>query len=153
MFIDATMQTNIKEATIPFEHVIEGLDGGENRNTNTRYEILNQDFIIQNGGEITTNIDMLADIASYQDARLSVADEIQSDGEREEQDYSIILYIVKEGDSLWKIAKEFGSTIDDIKRTNGIEDENLIMPGQKLFIPRYIKMSISSKETPMIINA
>lgn len=153
MFIDATMQTNIKEATIPFEHVIEGLDGGENRNTNTRYEILNQDFIIQNGGEITTNIDMLADIASYQDARFSVADEIQSDGEREEQDYSIILYIVKEGDSLWKIAKEFGSTIDDIKRTNGIEDENLIMPGQKLFIPRYIKMSISSKETPMIINA
>ena len=153
MFIDATMQTNIKEATIPFEHVIEGLDGGENRNTNTRYEILNQDFIIQNGGEITTNIDMLADIASYQDARLSVADEIQSDGEREEQDYSIILYIVKEGDSLWKIAKEFGSTIDDIKRTNGIEDENLIMLGQKLFIPRYIKMSISSKETPMIINA
>lgn len=153
MFIDATMQTNIKEATIPFEHVIEGLDGGENRNTNTRYEILNQDFIIQNGGEITTNIDMLADIASYQDERLSVADEIQSDGEREEQDYSIILYIVKEGDSLWKIAKEFGSTIDDIKRTNGIEDENLIMPGQKLFIPRYIKTSVSSKETPMILNA
>lgn len=96
---------------------------------------------------------MLADIASYQDARLSVADEIQSDGEREEQDYSIILYIVKEGDSLWKIAKEFGSTTDDIKRTNGIEDENLIMPGQKLFIPRYIKTSVSSKETPMILNA
>lgn len=153
MFVDATMQTNIKATTIPFEHVIEGLDGGENRNTNTRYEILNQDFIIQNGGEITTNIDMLADIDSYQDARLSVADEIQSDGEREEQDYSIILYIVKEGDSLWKIAKEFGSTIDDIKRTNGIEDENLIMPGQKLFIPRYIKTSVSSKEAPMIINA
>lgn len=153
MFIDTTMQTNIKETTIPFEHVIEGLDGGENRNTNTRYEILNQDIIIQNGGEITANIDMLADIASYQDARLSVADEIQSDGEREKQDYSIILYIVKEGDSLWKIAKEFGSTIDDIKRTNGIEDENVIMPGQKLFIPRYFKTSVSSKETPMIMDA
>ena len=114
---------------------------------------MNQDFIIQNGGEIATNIDMLMDIDSYQDTRLSVMDEIQSDGEREAQDYSIILYIVKKGDTLWNIAKEFGSTIDDIVRANGIEDPNVIMPGQKLFIPRYVKVSVSSKETPMISNA
>ena len=153
MFIDATLQISNKEATIPFEFVVDGLEGGENRNTNTRYEILNQDFIIQNGGEIATNIDMLMDIDSYQDTRLSVMDEIQSEGEREAQDYSIILYIVKKGDTLWNIAKEFGSTIDDIVRANGIEDPNVIMPGQKLFIPRYVKVSVSSKETPMISNA
>ena len=153
MFIDATLQISNKEATIPFEFVVDGLEGGENRNTNTRYEILNQDFIIQNGGEIATNIDMLMDIDSYQDTRLSVMDEIQSEGEREAQDYSIILYIVKKGDTLWNIAKEFGSTIDDIVRANGIEDPNVIMPGQKLFIPRYVKVSVSSRETPMISNA
>ena len=61
-------------------------------------------------------------------------------GEREEEDYSIIMYIVKKGDSLWKIAKAFGSTVEDIARTNGIEDENLIMPGQKLFIPHYTRV-------------
>lgn len=38
---------------------------------------------------------------------------------------------------MWKIAKRFGSTIDDIVRANGIEDENKIDVGQKLFIPRY----------------
>ena len=77
----------------------------------------------------------------------------KSEGEREAQDYSIILYIVKKGDTLWNIAKEFGSTIDDIVRANGIEDPNVIMPGQKLFIPRYVKVSVSSRETPMISNA
>ena len=153
MFIDATLQINNKDATIPFEFVVDGLEGGENRNINTKYEILNHDFIIQNGGEIATNIDMLMDIDSYQDTRFSVMDEIQSNGEREAQDYSIILYIVKKGDTLWSIAKEFGSTIDDIVRTNGIEDPNIIMPGQKLFIPRYVKVSVSSKEAPMISNA
>ena len=153
MFIDATLQISNKEATVPLEFVVDGVEGGENRNINTSYEILNQDFIIQDGGEIAVNIDMLMNIDSYQDTRFSVIDEIQSEGEREAQDYSIILYIVKKGDTLWNIAKEFGSTVDDIVRTNGIEDPNIIMPGQKLFIPRYVKVSVSSKETSMINNA
>ena len=54
------------------------------------------------------------------------------------------MYIVKKGDTLWKIAKMFGSTVDDIARTNGIEDENLIMPGQKIFIPHYTKVPVST---------
>ena len=77
---------------------------------------------------------------SYKTSNLNVIDEIQTNGEREEEDYSIIMYIVKKGDTLWKIAKKFGSTVDDIARTNGIEDENMIMPGQKLFIPHYTKV-------------
>ena len=51
-----------------------------------------------------------------------------------------MMYIVKKGDSLWKIAKDYGSTVEDIIRTNGIENENLIMPGQKIFIPHYTKV-------------
>ena len=51
------------------------------------------------------------------------------------------MYIVKKDDTLWKIAKEFGSTVDDIVRANGIEDENLIQPGQKLYIPKYVKIA------------
>ena len=47
------------------------------------------------------------------------------------------MYIVKKGDTLWKIAKKYGSTIEDIVRTNGIEDENMIYPDEKLYIPRY----------------
>ena len=41
------------------------------------------------------------------------------------------------------IAKQFGSTVDDIVRTNGVEDENLIMPGEKLYIPKYVKTPAS----------
>ena len=44
---------------------------------------------------------------------------------------------------MWKIAKQFGSTVDDIARANGIEDENMIFPGQKLFIPKYVKTGIT----------
>ena len=49
------------------------------------------------------------------------------------------MYIVKKGDTLWNIAKSFGTTMDDIVRSNGIEDPNKLVVGQKLFIPRYVK--------------
>ena len=51
-----------------------------------------------------------------------------------------MLYIVKKGDTLWKIAKEFGSTVDDIARTNGIENPDVIQVGQKLYIPKFVRM-------------
>ena len=49
----------------------------------------------------------------------------------------MILYIAKPGDSLWKIAKKFNSTVDELARMNGIENENEIIIGQKIYIPKF----------------
>ena len=113
-------------------------------------EVANQDFIIQEGEEVLANIQMKMNTMLDKNININTIDEVQTNGEREEQDYSIIMYIVKKDDSLWKIAKMFGSTVDDIARVNGIENENLIYPGQKLFIPRYKKKGVSSKQASMI---
>ena len=50
--------------------------------------------------------------------------------------FSIVLYYTKTEDTLWKIAKRFGSTVDEIVRVNSIENPDVIMPGEQLFIPR-----------------
>jgi LysM repeat protein len=44
-------------------------------------------------------------------------------------------YLVAPGDSLWKIAKAFGVTIDSIKSANALEADVVIV-GQKLEIPQ-----------------
>ena len=50
----------------------------------------------------------------------------------------MIIYCVKQGDSLWKIAKKFKSTVKEIANINEIEDENKINIGDKIYIPRAI---------------
>ena len=139
---ESDLQVDTRNVKIPFDYTMEGIEDGENSNTKMNIEIVNQDFIIQEGNIVTSNIDAKMDLQTYRIANMNVMNEIQTSGEREEEDYSILMYIVKKGDTLWNIAKEFGSTIDDIARANGIEDENLIYPGQKLFIPKYVKTGI-----------
>lgn len=134
---NSDLQVDTRTAKIPFDYAISDLDDGENMNSNMAIEVANQDFIVQDGGAVTANLDMLVNADTYRNTNMSIIDEIQTNGEREAEDYSILMYIVKKDDTLWKIAKRFGSTIDDIVRANGIEDENRIDVGQKLFIPRY----------------
>ena len=150
MLMGEDLQILIKKETIPFEYNLDNISDGDNLNIRTNIEIGAQDFIIQEGGEVLANVQMRMHTMLDKNVNINTIDEVQTTGEREEQDYSIIMYIVKKGDSLWKIAKMFGSTVDDIARVNGIEDENTIYPGQKLFIPRYKRKGMSSEQAPMI---
>ena len=137
IFQNSRTQIITKEAKIPFDYTIDNLEGGESLNTNSNIEIKSKDFIIQDDGDINCNIDAQTEISMYRIANINMIDNIEEGGEREEQDYSIVIYIVKKGDTLWEIAKEFGSTVDGIARVNGIENRDLIIPGQKLYIPKF----------------
>jgi surface antigen len=44
-------------------------------------------------------------------------------------------YTVKDGDTLWTIARQFGITTDSIKWSNGMSDADFVKPGTSLTIP------------------
>lgn len=46
-----------------------------------------------------------------------------------------ITYVVKKGDSIYKIAKKFGVTMQAIILGNNLRNPDLIYPGQVLYIP------------------
>ena len=49
---------------------------------------------------------------------------------------SILLYVVQPGDTLWKIAKRYNAPVELLKEVNQLKNPELILPGQKLLIPR-----------------
>ncbi|WP_163192882.1 DUF3794 and LysM peptidoglycan-binding domain-containing protein [Clostridium thermarum] len=48
---------------------------------------------------------------------------------------SVTIYVVQPGDTLWKIAKRYYTTIDEIARINNIDNVNCINVKDKLIIP------------------
>jgi len=64
--------------------------------------------------------------------------ELPDDEKKFAEQPSIIIYFSQPGDNLWKVAKKYYTTIDDIQRVNNLTDRDLINPGQQVIIPKRI---------------
>ena len=130
---------NSRVIKIPFEVSEENPSGTDRIDIETDIIIKASNFTIRNSEEIECEINMQIFTKTSKNLSMNIIDNIEAvDAEGANEDYdSLILYIVKPGDTLWKIAKEFNSTIDEIARMNGIENQNLINVGQKLYIPKF----------------
>ena len=125
----------MKKVTVPFEQTVE--DVAENCKMDTNIEVNSQEFLNQ-AGVVSANLNLSFETDSYRSAVIPVIDNITTTPQEELEDYSVIIYVVKAGDTLWKIAKRFGSTVDDIVRVNGIERPDKLNVGEKIYIPRYV---------------
>lgn len=60
---------------------------------------------------------------------------VPKEGEKPAKKSSITIYVVQNGDSLWKIAKKYHSTIDSLVQLNELESADSLRMGMKLIIP------------------
>lgn len=120
---------------IPFNYTqeIEGLK--ENSKMNTSIVPKFREFITDDT-EITAKIDLELNTNSYNLETVNVIDDIEETEDGEEHPYSMVIYFVKPGDTLWKIAKKYKSTVNDIARINELENPDKINVGMQLFIPK-----------------
>lgn len=136
IFLDiSSVGINTKKFEIPFEQSIDDIDN--NCKTNTEIEIAMQEIINQ-GGSLSINIDLKLKTTTYIETAIPAINNITEEEMDDMEDYSVIIYVVKPNDTLWKIAKRYGSTIDDIVRVNGIERPEKINVGEKIYIPQYV---------------
>lgn len=126
-----------KTERIPFNYEIEDNEISQSKILETELIIENQNIIIMSDGNVNAKIDLNFNLQLYKRETISVIENISAEEKTDNNQYSIIIYFVKEGDSLWKIAKEFDTTIDEIKEINELEDD-MIVVGQKLLVPRHI---------------
>ena len=126
---------NTKKVTVPFEQTVDGIL--ENCKIETNTEVNSQEFINQLG-TVNSNLDLNFETNTYRTTAIPVINDIVVEEQDDLEDYSVIIYVAKQGDTLWKIAKRFGSTVDDIVRVNGIEKPDKLNIGEKIYIPRYV---------------
>lgn len=139
MFLSSsTNRIDVKIQTLPFNYSLDCPGVLANSNLNTNIEIATQKFELMPDGSIEANIEMdvSADVSKM--IEIKVIDNVDLNENQDENIYSIVVYFVKPGDTLWNIAKKFRSTTNAIASVNGIEDENRINVGQQLFIPKFV---------------
>lgn len=104
-------------------------------------EIRQNDFVVRDGTiEMTVGIQF--NISEQKNKVLNMIEEVDMEESKDCNTYSMVIYFVKPGDTLWSIAKMFRSTVEDIARVNDIENINKIRIGQQLYIPRFCRNRI-----------
>lgn len=138
----AKMDTKLQK--IPFDFAMDISNINKSSQITTEIEIRTQDFIINQDGGIDSNIELQFNVNVSNNIDVKIIDGIEINEDINNEAYSMVIYFVKPGDTLWKIAKKFKSTVSDIVKVNEIENENKIDVGEQLFIPRFVKLNCKS---------
>lgn len=126
-----------KSINIPFNYTVESDKINNLSEVETNIKIITQDFTVTSDSSIDIKVDIEFMINIVNNRSIQVIEEVESDETRSLNNTSLIIYFVKQGDTLWNIAKRFSSTVEAIAQINDIEDENKLNIGQQLFIPNY----------------
>lgn len=133
---EGSSRVNVKNVIEPFDFAVTSPKIDTKVKLNTEISIAKQDFVVMSDSNIDMKIDLSFKLDITKEEEINIIDEISKTEALGRETYSIVIYYAKPGDTLWKIAKRFGSTVEDIVRVNNIENPDVIMPGEQLFIPR-----------------
>ena len=128
---------NSMKAVIPFQHTIEvkGIDENCSYEITPTLEEINTMMLDSEEIEVKTAISM--DVIVFRNVKEPIIIDVKEeelDEEKLQEMPGIVGYIVKEEDSLWKIAKRFYTTMDMIREMNDMEEDAEIKAGDRLLI-------------------
>lgn len=120
---------------IPFTQMMElkGVQENDDVDVSLRLEDMDFQMLSEREGELRATVTMEAAVTRQETAE--VVTDVALEEEMNCQPVpGAVIYMVQKGDSLWKIAKRYRTTVADIAAVNDIENPDLIYPGQKLLI-------------------
>ncbi len=141
---DNGVNIDTKTMSLPFTFNVDAPNVNQSSMVETQMQIKNQNFVVMPDGNIDISIDINFIMNISKMTSINLIDSINAEENRQIEIYSIIIYFVKPGDTLWEIAKRFRSTVEDIARVNNIENPDKLNVGQQLFIPRYVRNRVST---------
>ena len=125
----------ILERWIPFGQMMElrGVAEGDTADVQLRLDDLDFQMLSEQEGELRATVTMEAVVTRTETAEI-VKDITLEEETEQPATAGAVIYVVQPQDTLWKIAKQYRTTVEDILAVNEIENPDLIYPGQKLLI-------------------
>lgn len=132
-------QIDVRSEKIPFTHQVNSDLIGKDSLLDLDIEITSKDYEIRSDSSVSLNVNLefLIDVSQREDVNIVSDIKVEPIPEERNQSSSLVVYYVKEGDTLWKIAKRFRSTVDEIASVNSIENVEKLSIGEQLYIPKF----------------
>lgn len=140
--VQSENDVNSLKAEFPFSFELVDNNIINMSNIETEIRVISQKLDINEDG-ITISVEMEANAGVQNYETINFTQNLELQEPQNMDTYSMVIYFVKPGDTLWEIAKQFRSKVEDIARVNGIEDENKIRIGQQLYIPKFTRSQIT----------
>ena len=134
---EANTRIDTRNYILPFTFNIDNEQIDANKVVSTKTNCIGDEFVITSDGMIECKVDLEFELEMYNNANINMIDEIKLIENTEQSNPSMVIYIVKQGDTLWEIAKKYKTTMEEIISVNHLEDVDNLTIGQKLFVPRY----------------
>lgn len=135
--VDEPRPISSYKSTLPFKQTIETKGAAPDMRATIDYSIAHSAFSMLSGNEIEVRylVDVSLGIFDHKQLDIVVGASLE-DLNRSfiESIPSLVVYFVEKGDTLWKIARKYNTSVDDILSLNDIEADYKIYPGQKLII-------------------
>lgn len=128
-----------KKMELPFAQVIKIPEIQSNMKVETNVEIENIESRIIGGNQLQIKLDMNVTVSNDEEMKINSIKNIEVTDESIKNMPSIVIYYVKPNDTLWNIAKNFKTTVEDIKAINELTDD-VIYPNQQLIIQKRRKI-------------
>ena len=126
----------VKNIVEPFEFEITSNQINTKTKIQTQIDVSKKDFVIMSDENIDIKLEFEFKLNITKENTIKIIEEIKEEENKDRKTFSIVIYYTKKGDTIWKIAKKFGSTVEEIVKINNIENADSIMVGEQLFIPR-----------------
>ena len=129
------------EAMIPFTHIVEARNIGENSVCHLQAELeqLSATMAESNVIEVKAVVGLNALVLARE--QVMIIDKVEEkplDMKLIQSMPGILVYMVKPGDSLWDIARRFYTTVDEIRSVNELSEDE-IRPGQPLLLVKKVE--------------
>ena len=135
---DDQIPVNVIRGVIPFEHLVEVGALGERCVQEVAATLGEVNSSMPDSEHMEVKIELVFNTLIFEHHTMNLITDIEEtprDYQNEDSMPSMVGYIVRPGDTLWQLAKQYATTCERVMQINDLENEEL-MPGQKLLIMR-----------------